>query len=283
MRTMLATLVGTIFTLSAAASFSETALRYTLVTDIVREEEGDVEVEKFVDRVLVDGSNARIEVTRIDDGTPGEAEIIITNDGGRNLAISDGRKAVCGQWSVEEFGLKLGQLLNRGYRLINGDVTELSVGKVEEKPGPSLHGHPTTYLKLESSLAVEGKILFKRLDYRVDITDDVWMTDALPLPQHEAQWLWATAHTGFEDLDALNQQWDAEVTGTVLKGKNVVRMTNQRSGDISVRTETIEVTELENLDSASVDPASFVIPECEAVGRVELKSAALRYLRKSVK
>jgi hypothetical protein len=155
--------------------------------------------------------------------------------------------------------------------------------KTKEEPGPEILGYPITHMQLVTGLELKGRILFKKFEYRADITDEVWMTSELELPAHERKWLDATAETGFQDIDKLTAAWNEAVSGVVLKQKSVVVLTNLDSKEKSTKTEEIEVTKLEKLDSAQIPEGTFAMPKCKQVDKTEMEEAAKRFIKKSLK
>ncbi|MGB5718088.1 MAG: hypothetical protein WBN81_13480 [Gammaproteobacteria bacterium] len=257
-------------------------LRYTIETDILQ---GDkkVQKERFVDEITVDGEKARIDFLAQNGSKPKNGGFILTVDGGKTFALSDGGEAVCSDWSTDDFFSTVGKMLDKGTRFINADLEEAKFEKVLEEPGPEMHGYPTTHLRLLTSFAAKGKILFMRFEYGAEVTDEVWMTSGLKLPAHERKWLEATAKTGFDYIDKLVAAWNAEVSGTVLKQRSVVRLTNLDSKETSTKTEIIEVTRLEMLDSGQIPEGTFTMPRCKQVDKNEMEEEAKRFIKKSLK
>ena len=146
-----------------------------------------------------------------------------------------------------------------------------------------MHGYPTTQLRLLTSFAAKGKILFMRFEYEAEVTDEVWMTSGLDLPAHERKWLEATAETGFDYIDKLVAAWNGEVSGTVLKQKSVVRLTKLDLKETSTKTEIVEVTRLEMLDSSLIPEGTFTMPGCKQVDKSVMEEEAVRFIKKSLK
>jgi hypothetical protein len=84
-------------------------------------------------------------------------------------------------------------------------------------------------------------------------------------------------------VDAMSATWDAEVTGVVLKHKNVVRLTNLQSNKVSVKTETMEVTEFERLEPSQIPEGTFAKPECRQVDQRKMEEKAKRFISDSLK
>lgn len=261
---------------------SGAALRYNVAVDIQRE--GDkVKSERLVEQVTVDGDRGRIDFLAPDGSKPENGGYMLTLDGGKTFAWSDGGQAVCGNWSLEEFFGTVGALLEKGTRFINAELPEAQVEKTLEEPGPEMHGFPTTHLRLDTKFGAKGRVLIMKFEYSVEQTDDVWMTSVLELPALERRWVEMMGQTGFEYIDAMLATWDAEVTGVVLKHKNVVRLTNLQSNKVSVKTETMEVTEFERLEPSQIPEGTFAKPECRHVDQRKMEERAMRFIRNSLK
>ncbi len=105
---------------------SGAALRYTIVTDIQREG-GKAKTDRLVERVTVDGDKGRIDFLAPDGGSQANAGYLLTLDGGRTIAWSDGDEAVCANWSIDEFFATVGALLEKGTRFINAELPDQCV------------------------------------------------------------------------------------------------------------------------------------------------------------
>ena len=134
-----------------------------------------------------------------------------------------------------------------------------------------------------TKFGAKGRVLILKFEYAAEQTDDVWMTSELELPALEKRWVEGLSRTGFEYLDALSTSWDQEVNGAVLKHRNVVRLTNLQSGEVSIKTETMEVTELERLEPSDIPEAIFAMPKCEQVDDAEMKKRAKKFIKNSLK
>ena len=261
---------------------AQAGLRYTIVTDILQEDT-KVRKEHFVEEVTVDGDKARIDFLESDGSKDSNGGFILTVDGGKTFVLNKGDEAVCSDWSTDDFFATVGKLLDKGARFINADLQESRFVKELEEPGPEMHGYPTTHLRLLTSFAAKGRILFMRFEYGAEVIDEVWTTSGLELPAHERKWLDATAKTSFEYIDKLAKQWNDAVRGTVLKQKSVVRLTNLDSKETSTKTETVEVTKIEKLGSGQIPEGTFTMPKCSQIDNNEMEEEAKLYIKKSLK
>lgn len=265
------------------AAPSAATLRNTITLDIQRSKGDTVKTERLVEQVTVDGDRGRIDFLAPDGSKHGNAGYLLTLDGGSTFAWSDEGQAVCSNWSLEAFFETVGALLEKSTRFINAKLPEARVEKVLEEPGPDMHGFPTTRLRLVTKYGAKGRVLIMKFEYSVEQTDDVWMTSALELPALERRWVETMGRTGFEYADAMSVAWDTEVTGVVLKHKNVVRLTNLQSGKVSLKTETMAVTEFERLEPSQIPEGTFVKPECRQVDPREMEEKARSYIRDRLK
>ncbi len=126
-------------------------------------------------------------------------------------------------------------------------------------------------------------MLILKVEYAVEQTDDVWMTSQLEMPALERRWPEGMARTGFAYADAMSVTWIAEVTGAVLKHRNVVRLTDLQAGKVSVKTEVMEAVDLETLPSSVIPEDTFSMPECRQVDKAEMEKRAKRFIKNTLR
>lgn len=263
-----------VLTLPASA-----ALRYLIVTETVKEDDTDVNAEL----VTADGDNARVDIVKPDGIVLPNGGFLVTNDGGQSIAISDGGSAVCGAWTTAEFYDAAGRVAEKGRKTVKADLKDVSTAKVLDEPGPEMLGYPTNHVRLESHYGAMGKFMFIKFDYEVKETFDLWMTNELDMPQVEQYMVDASTQSGFDYVDQLTKEYNAFLTGTVLKEVKVVRLINVRSGKEEMKTVTMEVKSVEILDSVDIPPQTFQVPDCKPVSKKQMEKRATRMLKKQVK
>ena len=250
------------------------ALRYEISIEVIREDE----VEHFAERVTADGDNARVDFLNAD-GQP-DGSYMLSNDGGKTMIIHDGQSAICAEWDRAEFFAAAGRMLDKGQRMVNAEMSAVETVKESEQEGPEMEGYPTTHITLRTNYQGLGKLLFIKFRYDIEEIDDMWMTDALEVPEFERGWIEAATRTGHEFIDEHESNWLSHVHGAVLKHTNVIRITNARSGKVQEKTEHFTVSAIEILQASDLPPALFEAPTCEKVEKSEMQHQAERMLKK---
>jgi len=273
---MKAILVIALTTLLASGP-ARAALRYETELEIVREDKTKILREK----VTAAGDRARIDFINVDGSSDGS--YLVTNDGGKTLAIHDGSRSICATWDTAEFFKTAGEVLEKGKRTFNADITSVERVLVKEEAGPELQGFPTRHLSLRTNYRAQASVLFIKFEFSVEEIDQVWMTDGIEMPAFESRWLSAGTQTGSEFINEHASKWNQFVDQPVLKHTNEVTVTNVKSGKAFSKVENFKVTLLEEVADADLHPDYFSIPNCQKVSSKEMNKEAKRMLKKYVK
>jgi hypothetical protein len=272
MRTLLAVTLTTLMAYSPAWA----ALRYETELEIVREDK-----TKFLrEKVTTAGERARIDFINADGSSDGS--YLVTNDGGKTMAIHDGSQAICATWSTAEFFKTAGEVVKKGRRMFNADISSVERVLVAEETGPDLLGFPTRHLSLRTNYGAEASVLFITFIFSVEELDEVWMTDGIDMPVFERQWLEAGTHTGSEFITEHASEWNQLVDQPVLQHTNTITVTNAKSGKTFSKVENFRLTLLEELAEADLDPDLFSLPDCQEVSPKVMKKEAERMLKKYI-
>ena len=253
----------------------QAGMRFEMETVVEREGRP---TETSIEQVLIAGDRARLDHHSLIDGERILIGSMITRDGGENYQVVHEGKAFCGQYPLVTYFQLAGRQLMRIRNLGNADITVADVERVLEEPGPELLGWPTRHLRIQSRLGAKAKLLWFKFDYDLELTDDLWVADGVPISPADQRFLDAYAETGFGPTDEVIAQWLEHLDGLPLKAVSVVKLTDLSDGDVTVKTETTTVTELELLDPADVDDQRFAAGDCRAVGNQELRKEALNMM-----
>ena len=140
MRTLLAVTLTTLLAYGPAWA----ALTYETELEIVREDK-----TKFLrEKVTTAGERARIDFINADGSSDGS--YLVTNDGGKTMAIHDGSQAICATWSTAEFFKTAGEVVKKGRRLFNADIS--SVERVDYREASTRFLLPVVLLLLAEFL-----------------------------------------------------------------------------------------------------------------------------------
>ncbi len=265
-------------TTAAVAPPAGAALRYTEVT--VTEKDG-AEGGTMVTRILLDGLRARIDFLGSEDEGAPVLATLVTSDGGKSVAFSEGGEDKCTQWDPAALFSTVGRLVAKARKLATVTVSGSGVEKILEEEGPSIHGHPTTHIRLRTTYAFKASA-FLILTYTVkeEVVEDFWIATGLPDEPVAVELQKATGQTGFEEVDRLIGEAVALVPGVVLKQETVVDREGYK-GKKSRTRESVEVTSLEQIDNSAISADAFSSPAgCAVVKDKEMEKLIIDFAKK---
>lgn len=266
-----------VITLSLLPQLVLGALRYDINIEVIREDE----TEYFSERVTADEDNARVDfINRA--GQP-DGSYMVTNDAGKTIVVHEGDKSICANWDRAEFFQAAGKILTKGERMISAKISSVETTVVSEEEGPEIEGYPTRHIKLRTHYKGSGRLLFVKMTYSIEELNDIWVTNAMELPEIEKGWLEAASRTGNEFLDEHARAWPENPKETILRHTNVIRLVNVKSGKTQEKTEHLTVTNISTLDAADLPAGIFQLPTCKKVEQSEMKHQAERMLKKYIR
>lgn len=266
-RFWLSLLVFLFMTLPVAAD----TLRVTIVTEIEEKDKKDKDTEILT----VDGDKKfRLEFlgqeTKASDKTP----YLLTIDGGNSWVIGNKQEAFCAHMDTGEFFRYLGKLAHRVEGIANLEITDPQVKNILEEKGPNIHGYPTTHIRLVTTAAGKAAVLFKKYNYKVHITDDIWYSTNLEMHPVRKRWLEALSQSGYPQLDKLIDQWVANINGAILKQESVINVTNVIENKEEITTQKTRVVTVEKLKPADIAKHVFDMPKCNNISKKEMRDTA---------
>ncbi len=250
------------------------ATRFTYAYEVTK----DDTVIKETEIATVDGDKARIEIRGADGEKKPDTPYLLTLDGGETW-ITSGIEGdpVCSKINTTEFFREIGALITRLDRLVGADVDPPKVEKVLEEPGPDILGYPTTHIRLVSSVTVRARIFFKKFEYTLEITDELWYTPQIEVHPIERKWFNAMIQTGHEQLDDLLKAQVDKIGGTILKQESLIRLINVIKNEEQERTERATITSIEQLKPDEIPADTFTTTECKNISNKQMKKVA-KYL-----
>ncbi len=247
------------------------ATRYTLAVEITKGETTTKETEV----VIVDGDKARIEVRGEDGEKRADTPYVLTVDGGNTWIIAGSGNVVCSKIDTTSFFNEIGASITRLDKLVGAKLNNTTVDKVLEEAGPEILGYPTTHIRLVSSVNVKARVLvFKKLEYSVEVTEDLWFTPKIEVHPIERKWIDAMVQTGYEQLDKLVKAQVSEIGGTILRQESSMTLFDVIKKDEDSRTEKATVTAIDELEPHEVPEDTFKVPECENISNKDMKKLA---------
>jgi len=175
---------------------------------------------------------------------------------------------------TKEFFQYLGSLVLKVQGIANMEITDPQVKKVMEQKGPKILGYPTTHVRLVTTAAGKAAVLFQKYDYKVQINDDIWYSDDLAMHPVRKRWLEALSNSGYPQLDALIDQWAANIPGAILKQESVMKLTNVIKNEEDIYTEKTRVVSVEKLKPSDMPKDIFGMPTCKSISKKEMRDIA---------
>ena len=252
-------------------------LRATIVTEIVEKDKKDSDTEI----ITIDGDNkVRLEFLGTEKKPSDKTPYLLTIDGGKTWVIGNKAEAFCAQMDTREFFRYLGSLAHKFEGIANMEIIDPQVKKVLEQKGPKILGYPTNHVRLESTAAGKAAVMFKKYDYKLHITDDIWYSTELKMHPFRKRWLEALSQSGYKQLDTLIDQWTAHLPGAILKQESVIKVTNVLKKEEDISTEKTRVVTIEKLKSSDIPKHTFQMPKCKIISKKEMRDTAKDLFKK---
>jgi len=247
-------------------------LRANIVTDVVEEDKKSKDNEIMT----TDGDQkVRLEMLGEEKKPTDKTPYLLTVDGGKTWVIGNKAEAFCARMDTAEFFQYLGQLAVKYGGLVNLDIADPEIKKVLEEKGPDMLGYPTRHIRLETTAAGKAAAVFKKYDYQVHITDDIWYTPKIEIHPVRKRWLEALSQSGYTELDSLADQWAKNLSGAVLKQESKIRITNVIKKKEDIIRETTRIVTLEKLKPTDLPEHTFQMPKCKKISKKEMRKTAM--------
>ena len=252
-------------------------LRATIETEMVEEDKKERDTEIVT---IAGDKKVRLEFLGEEKKPSDKTPYLLTIDGGKTWVIGNKAEAFCAQMKTAEFFQYLGHLAIKYGGLVNLEIAEPKVKKVLEEKGPDIHGYPTKHMRLETTAAGKAAAGFKKYDYQIHITDDIWYTPKLEVHPVRKRWLEALSQSGYKQLDMLIDQWAANLAGAVLKQESKIKVTNVIKKEEEIISETTRIVTLEKLKPSDLPKHTFQMPQCKKISKKEMRKTAMDLFEK---
>ena len=270
------TYCSTIFLLLAFHSNVSAATRSVIDYEIHR----GSNVETLTEVFTIDGEKARLDIFPDHDMQATNAPFMLTVDGGKTWYLSDDKnRSLCTEWDTKAFFKGVGELILYAEDLVGAYVSEAKFDVVLDEPGPMMLGHKTRHMRIHSSFNAKARVLLVKREYNLEFKDEIWTSPDLKLHPIEQSWVDAMSDTGYAKVDRLSKQWNQNAPGTVVKMISDVTLQNVTKNKKRQKQEKIQITKLEDIESANIPPETFKIPDCKNVSKKEMERAARDMLR----
>lgn len=226
--------------------------------------------------VTIDGDKARLDflgaVNKKTDQTP----YLLTIDGGKSWVLGNTLKGkfFCANVDPVDFFKRIGVIVNEVVALVNPKVLDIKVRKDMEQPGPKILDYPSTHVRLITTANAQATIMFKKYEYAIKITDDIWYTKQLEIQPFRKRWFEAITQSGYQKLDQMFADWAKELSGPILKLESKIELTDLLNKKTDIQTEMAQITSIKEVASAEIPKHTFAIHKCEDINQKQLEATA---------
>jgi len=226
--------------------------------------------------ITIDGDKARLdflgEAKEKTDKTP----YMLTVDGGKSWVLGNTYKGefYCANVDPVTFFKNIGEIVTDVVALVNPKVFEIKVDKTKEEPGPKILEFPTTHVQLVTTAKAQATFMFKKYEYTIKITDDMWYTNKLEVQPFRKRWMEALKQSGYEKLDKMFADWAKQLPGPVLKQQSEIVLTNVIKNETQTQKEKAEISSVKEVKSSELPKGVFTVPKCENINQTQLESTA---------
>ena len=226
--------------------------------------------------ITIDGDKARLdflgEAKKRTDKTP----YLLTVDGGKSWVLGNTYKGefYCANVDPVSFFKNIGEIVTNVMELVNPKVFDINVSQTKEAPGPKILEFPTTHVQLVTTAKAQATFMFKKYEYTLKITDDVWYTKELEIQPFRKRWMEALTQSGYEKLDNMFADWAKKVPGPILKLETEVVLKNVKENKTDTQKERAEITSFKEVKASDLPKGIFTVPKCENINQTQLESTA---------
>jgi len=226
--------------------------------------------------VAVDGDKARVDFLGEAKEKTAKTPYLLTIDGGKSWVLGNTYKGefYCANVDPVTFFKNVGEIVTDVMELVNPKVFEIKVTKTKEAPGPKILEFPTTHVQLVTTAKAQASVMFKKYEYTMKITDDVWYTTKLEIQPFRKRWMEALKQSGYEKLDKMFSDWAKQIPGPILKLESEVKLTNVIKNETDTQKEKAEIISFKEVNSSELPKGTFTVPKCENINQKQLESTA---------
>lgn len=227
--------------------------------------------------ITIDGDKVRFDFLGTTKKKTDQTPYLLTVDGGKNYILGNTRKGkfYCAKVKPVDFFKRLGSSLSNFEALVNPKTLEMKTTKTKEEPGPKILGYPTTHVQLVTTAKGQASFLFKKYEYTIKHTDDVWYTTAVEYQSFKKRWLEAMVQTGYPKMDEMFRERAKHISGPILKLESEMLTTNVKKGRTTVELEKAQITSVKEVKSSEIPQQTFVVPKCKNITQKQLISTAM--------
>lgn len=226
------------------------------------------------ENITIDGDKARLDFLGEAKERTDQTPYLLTVDGGKSwvLGNTDKGKFYCANVDPVTFFKNIGEIVTEVMALVNPKVFEVKINKTKEEPGSKILDLSTTHVQLVTTANAQATFMFKKYEYKLKITDDVWYTTELEIQPFRKRWMEALTHSGYEKLDNMFADWAKNVPGPILKLESEVKLTNVKKNETDTQKEKAEITAFKEVKAEELPKGTFTVPKCENINQKQLEA-----------
>ena len=245
-----------------------------VIVEIKLTEDGKSLTKKEI--ITVDGDKARLDFLGEAKERTDKTRYMLTIDGGKSWVLGNTYKGeyYCANVDPAKFFKAIGEIVTDVMALVNPKVFEIKVDKTKEEPGPKILGHSTTHVQLVTTAKAQATFMFKKYEYTLKVTDDLWYTKDLEIQPFRKRWMEALKQSGYDKLDKMFSDWSKQLLGPILKLETEVVLTNVSKNESQTQKQKAEITSFKELKSNELQKGIFTVPKCENINQTQLESTA---------
>jgi Domain of unknown function (DUF4412) len=240
-------ILAVMFAVVAQSAFAGLAYKVESVSSGIREStmNGTAEVE---------GKNFRFNIGQSDDAVIPASGFIISENGGRTLAVVDPATKSYYELSLDQIGGGFGAILQQFGGMVKFTVANPKVNVRDLGAGEKIEGYATQHKTFDMSYDMNMDVMGQKTTMSFATTAEMWVTDQIPT--ESASFLQSgELHTGIDDIDKLIAMHVKSLSGFPLRHIATIHVV-QGGNDMEAKT----TTTVTGIEKKTFPATEFVIP-----------------------
>jgi hypothetical protein len=202
----------------------------------------------------VEGKNFRFNVAQGDGAVIPDSGIIISENGGRTLAVVDPATKSYYEMSFDQIGGGFAAILQQFGGMVKFFLANPKLNVRDLGPGEKIEGYATRHKTFDLSYDMNMDVMGQKTIMSFATTAEMWVTDQIPA--EFASFLQSgDLHTGIDEIDKLIAAQAKSLTGFPLRHIATVHVT-QGGNDMEAKT----TTTVTGIEKKTFPASEFVIP-----------------------
>lgn len=262
------TLVGVLLLLFACQISAATVVK--LNVEVTNKDETKLDANI----ISVDGDRIRVDYLGSEKVRTNETPFLLTLDAGKSWLVGNqgGDKFYCAKVNMDDLLRDIGDIIARIDSFANAEFSNDKVVLLSEEPGQKLHGYKTTHAKIQTTANVKASILYKKYEYSLKKTDDIWYAKGQKVHPAKQRWVQAITRSGYGRLDKLSGAYRSMINGVILKHESVTKLTDHKKNTTDTYIRKLEVVSIQEQDASRLPAGTFTKPKCDNINKEQMKN-----------